>query len=511
MKIAYISLYCYKSFPVRIFHSLSLKEGVNSHAIFFKDSFANNHALVTEKEIRLLLDVVKNIKPDLIAMSILSPYVVVAKKLTCEIRKMSKVPIVVGGKYPTISPDEALEFADYACKGEGELVLRKIFEHMEKGLDLSNIKGLWYKNEEGEVIDQGQQPLIQDLNEIPFPSIGDPQMYFIENNLLLESDPELKNPVIWIMSGRGCVFQCSFCVNSLLAPMNKGNGKFVRQRTPDNVIEEIELRLRKHKYPEQVFFPDENLGVYTDWTREFCEKYKEKVGLPFDCELMPALIREENIKLLVGAGLEILDFGIQAGSDKIRNEVLNRPGTNTEMLQKVMILKKHKVNIRYHLILGNPFDTVEILEETIDLLLQLPNPKSFHLFKMQFFPHYPFTMQALKEGFITENDLTDESIENSVCKSWTFVPKVFSVDRRDYLESCIYLVARNSYLGQKITVFLRRRDNCLLGFIVNIMARYKYFLMFKSPKWLRQPLTGSKLLISGNTKELITKIKRKLD
>jgi hypothetical protein len=120
-------------------------------------------------------------------------------------------------------------------------------------------------------------------------------------------------------------------------------------------------------------------------------------------------------------------------------------------------------------------------------------------------------MQALKEGFITENDLTDESIENSVCKSWTFVPKVISVNRRDYLESCIYLVARNSYLGQKITVFLRRRDNCLLGFIVNIMARYKYFLMFKSPKWLRQPLTGSKLLISGNTKELITKIKRKLD
>ncbi len=113
-----------------------------------------------------------------------------------------------------------------------------------------------------------------------------------------------------------------------------------------------------------------------------------------------------------------------------------------------MILKKHKVNIRYHLILGNPFDTVEILEETIDLLLQLPNPKSFHLFKMQFFPHYPFTMQALKEGFITENDLTDESIENSVCKSWTFVPKVISVNRRDYLESCIYLVARNSYLGQ---------------------------------------------------------------
>ncbi len=132
-----------------------------------------------------------------------------------------------------------------------------------------------------------------------------------------------------------------------------------------------------------------------------------------------------------------------------------------------------------------------------------------HVLIVSFVFLYPLILHARIHK--AENDLTDESIENSVCKSWTFVPKVFSVDRRDYLESCIYLVARNSYLGQKITVFLRRRDNCLLGFIVNIMARYKYFLMFKSPKWLRQPLTGIKLLLSGNTKELIIKIKRKLD
>ncbi|MBC8548445.1 MAG: radical SAM protein [Candidatus Brocadiales bacterium] len=510
MKIAYISLYCYKSFPVRIFHSLSIREGVDSHAIFFKNSSANNHTLVTEKEIRLLLNVVKNIKPDLIAMSILAPYVVVAKKLIHNLRKEYDVPIIAGGKYPTISPEKALEFADYVCRGEGELIIRKIIEHMEKGLDLSNIKGLWYKNEDGEVVDQGQQVLIQDLDEIPFPAIGDPQMYFIENNLLSERDPELTDPLIWVMSGRGCVYQCSFCINSLLAPMNKGNGKFVRQRSPNNVIEEIEYRLKKHKHPEQVFFVDEVFGTSFNWTKEFCEKYIERVGLPFFCELIPKLINEENIKLLADAGLYELDFGIQSGSDRIRNEVMNRPGTNKEMLQKVDILKKYKVNPRYDLILRNPFDTVEILEETIDLLLQLPSPKYFNIFKMQFFPHYPFTMQALKEGFITEDDLTDENLEHSVFRSWTFVPKVFSVNRNDYLESCIYLVAWNSYLGQKIAIYLRRRENRLLGFVANILAIFKYFLLFRCPTWLRNFLSGSKLLLSGNIKTLVFKIKRRI-
>ncbi len=494
MKVVYISLYCYKSFPIRTFHSISLREGINSHAIFFKDSSANNHKQVTKKEINIFLDVVKDLKPDLIAMSILAPYVVVAKKLICYLRRECDVPIIVGGKYPTVSPDKALEFADYACRGEGELVLREIFKRMEKGLDLSNIKGLWYKNENGEVVDQGQQTLIQNLDEIPFPSVGDPQMYFIEKNLLLENDPELMDPLIWVMSGRGCVYQCSFCINSLLAPMNKGNGKFVRQRSPINVIEEIEHRLKKHKRPEKVFFVDEVFGTSFNWTKEFSEKYKERVGLPFFCELIPKLINEDNIKLLADAGLYELDFGIQSGSDKIRNEVMNRPGTNKEILQKVIILKKYKVNPKYDLILGNPFDTVEILEETIDLLLQLPVPMYFNIFKMQFFPHYPFTLQALRKGFITEEDLTDENLENSVFRSWTFVPKVFSFNRRDYLESCIYLIAWNSYVGQRITVYLRRKDSCLLGFVANILAKFKYFFLFKRPMWLRFSFWKNKIV-----------------
>ena len=510
MKIVYISLYCNKSFPIRIFHSLSRKEGIDSHAIFFKNSSANNHTLVTEREIGILLDVVRNIKPDLIAMSILAPYVVVAKKLIHCIRKEYDVPAIVGGKYPTVSPDKALEFADYACVGEGELVLREIFKSMKSGLDLKKIKGLWYKNINGEVVDQGQQPLIQNLDEIPFPSVGDPQMYFIEKNHLLESDPELKDVLIWVMSGRGCVYQCSFCINSLLVPMNKGNGKFVRQRSPNNVIEEIEYRLKRHKYAEKAFFVDEVFGTSFNWTKEFSEKYKERVGLPFFCELIPKLISEDNIKLLAGSGLNELNFGIQSGSDEIRNKVMNRPGTNKEILQKINILKKYKVNPRYDLILGNPFDTVEIFEETIDLLLQLPFPMAFNTFKMQFFPHYPFTLQALRKGFITEKDLTDENLENSVFRSWAFVPKIFSVNRRDYLESCVYLIAWNSNVGRRIAVYLRRRDSCLLGFTANILATFKYLFIFKRPTWLRLLFWKNKMVLSGDIKKLKLSIKRLL-
>lgn len=510
MNVVYISLYCYKSFPVRIFHTLSRKQGVNSHAVFLKNSSANNHRPITEKEIRIVLELIKEKKPNLIAMSILAPYVVVAKELTHEIRKISKVPIIVGGKYPTVFPDKALQFADYVCRGEGELVLLEIFERIKNGLDFKGIQGLWYKEENGKVVNQGQRMLIQNLDEIPFPSVADPQMYFIENDNLLEDDPEIWDSLIYIMSGRGCAFQCAYCVNSLLVPIHRGHGKFLRQRTPDNVISEIEFRMKKHKYPESVFFVDEVFGTSTNWTREFSEKYKEKVGLPFQCELFPNLIKEDNIKLLSKAGLHELNFGIQSGSDRIRNGVMNRPGTNREILQKVDVLRKYDVTPKYDLILNNPFETIETLQETIDLLLQLPRPLYFNVYKMQFFPEYPFSLKALKEGLISEEDLTDESLADSILKNWIFIPKVFSVDRRAYLESCIYLLAWNSIFGRTLSTYLSKRENRLLGLAANILAKINYYLIVKSPVWLRYSLFGLKLLASGDIRLLGSRIKRKL-
>ncbi len=438
----------------------------------------------------------------MIAISILAPYVVVTKKIVEEIRKFSKSSIIGGGKYPTVSPDRALEFLDFACKGEGELILIEIFN----AFNFKDIQGLWYKDENGKVVNRGQKMLIENLDEIPFPAVGLSKMYFIENNNLFEDDPEVEDSLVWIMSSRGCFYQCSYCINSLLIPMNKGNGNFLRQRSPDNVIEEIEARLKKHKCPEGVYFVDELFGTSIEWTMSFCEKYKKRVGLPFFCELNPNLIRESNIQILADAGLRELDFGIQSGSDKIRNRVMNRPGTNRKILEKADILRKYNVKPRYDLILKNPFDTIGVLEETIDLLLELPKPLHFNIYKMQFFPLYPFTLKALKEGFISEEDLTDEKVAESVLKNWAFIPKIFSLNRKDYLENCIFLLAWNSMFGEILSLYLRKKENQFFGFIANILARIKYYSKIGAPLWLRKLFSGFYLLGSGNLKLLASKI-----
>lgn len=505
MKVVNIAIYCFKSFPVRSFHSQFLKKGVSSYSLFFKNYAVNNHPPISEKEINMLLHLIREIKPDVVTMSILAPYVIISKRIIHEVRKMFDVPIIVGGKYPTIEPEKALTFADYACQGEGEHVLDEIISRFRSEKDFKGIKGLWYKGNNGKAVNMGQQRLIQNLDDLPFQSVGEPNMYFIENNMLSKEDPELTDPFLLIMTSRGCFYQCAFCINSVLVPMNKGNGRFVRQRCPENVIEEIELRLQKHKSRvERLYFIDELFGFNKEWVEVFCKMYKEKIGIPFACELNPKLIKEKNIKLLADAGLFELDFGIQSGSDEIRNVIMNRPGTNSEMLEKIAILRKYNITPRYDLILDNPFDTVEVLEETIALIWKLPKPLYFNVYKLQYFPGQTLTMQALKRGFINEDDLTEEKMADSCLKSWTFVPKLFTRSRKEYLQNCIYCLVWNLKFSAFLSKKLLEKPNLFWIITTNIIAAISYsFSVRKSLKRLR---IGFKLLLRGNFKQLALKV-----
>ena len=509
-RILHISLYCFKSFPARIFHAMCLKDGLNSSALFFKNNFTNDHLPVTEQELSLAQKLVQDTRPDAITMSIMAPYAVAARQLVARLREVSDAAIIVGGKYPTIVPHEALEFADYACKGEGDLTILRINERLRQGKNLRGIKGLWHKDDDGQVVDMGQDVLYQEMDDIPYPAIDEAQMFFIEKNRLETVDPEIFDEEILVMAGRGCVYLCSFCVNSLLIPMNRGNGRFVRLRSPDHVMEELDYRRDKCKSPRRVTFNDEVFGIFDDWVEEFSTKYKERCGLPFECELVPRLIKEHNVKLLADAGMDSLHFGVQSGHDEIRKDVMHRPGSNDELIEKSRMLRDNNIRPQYDIILGNPFDTEESLSEALGLLLDFGIPINLNTYKMQYFPHYPFTNMALKAGHITEEDVSDEKVADSVLYNMVYRPKFPAFSRRDYLENCIYLIPWNSELIRSMLYQLQNRHNPVLGGIVTALAKLRYWQSFQhvsSVVWFRRIYLAVKLILRGDISTLIEKIR----
>ncbi len=74
--------------------------------------------------------------------------------------------------------------------------------------------------------------LIHNLDKLPF----------VDRELYYKKYPYLaKLPVKKFLTMRGCPHKCTFCYNSTLMKMTKDKGQYLRQRSPDNVLEEIRL------------------------------------------------------------------------------------------------------------------------------------------------------------------------------------------------------------------------------------------------------------------------------
>ena len=94
--------------------------------------------------------------------------------------------------------------------------------------------------------------------------------------------------------------------------MFKGLGKFVRRRTVNNIIEEINWQRKKSKNRTyKIFFIDEVFGSNAPWIDEFAPRYRKEVGLPFYAEYHPKTLKLRVLDRLVEAGVDEINFGIQ--------------------------------------------------------------------------------------------------------------------------------------------------------------------------------------------------------
>jgi radical SAM superfamily enzyme YgiQ (UPF0313 family) len=442
MSVVLIAIYRYQNFPIRIMHSLLEKmEGVNPHSIFLKNTYTNAIKYPTAIEEKLLREKIIELNPKVVGISVYSPFVSVAQRISQIVKSSSSALLVWGGIHPTLSPETCIKEADILCLGEGEGAFSDLIISLRDGNEYQNIENLWVNN--GDMpIKNSLRPLIQDLDSIPFPAYARDSFSFINANSITKVDPVLMNPIIGVMPARGCPFRCSYCVNSLLRPMYKNLGHYIRRRSVVNVINEMKEILNIPGNQNKVVeFHDENFGTDESWLREFERLYPSEIGLPFKIQYNPMLIKPKTIGRLAKCGLRRIKFGIESGADHIRNKVFCRPGKNIDFINLINEISQYKVKIRYDLIVDNPYDTEESLTETIHLLLQLPKPRWFNLFSLQYFPGYPLTLKARDDGHITEKETRLDSLEKKMARNWGFVPRLFPIGKKQILQNIIWLIA----------------------------------------------------------------------
>lgn len=293
------------------------------------------------------------IKPDVIGYSLRTGFHRYYLDLNRRLKKQFKFLAVFGGPHATFFPemiDE--EGVDAVALGECERSLVDLADRFKRGAHLET-DNFWFKTEKG-MIKNALRPLEVSLDKLSFP-----------DRALLDGYREIRFAKIHnFITSRGCPYDCSYCFNHRLREMYP-NQKYIRRRSVDNVIEEIQTVAGKYDL-QRVHFEDDTFNMDKEWLREFAQKYPR---IPFKCNVRANLVDEEAVSLLKQARCISVTFGIEAGNDRIRNEILKRQMSKEQMVDCANLLKKYKINFITENILGNPTSALADDIETLDLNL----------------------------------------------------------------------------------------------------------------------------------------------
>ena len=263
------------------------------------------------------------------------------RKLICQIRKMTKTPIIIGGAGFSISPKAILEYlgADYGIEGYGIPGLRVLLKKIEN----NNIKpGSVFRFDSDAYLD----------------------VTFKRNTLPLKKYYR-QGAAIGVNTKSGCLLRCIYCTYP------KVSGYKLYLRDPRKVIAEIE-NLSKQGIT-RIFFTDSVFNIPPKHAKEICEQIIRKhLHFRWYAFLKPSrkYFTEDLLRIMIKSGLVAAQLGIDSGSERIL-KVYKKNFTVNDIEHATKLCKKLGLKVGYSVLFGAPGETKHTIDETFSLIDRL--------------------------------------------------------------------------------------------------------------------------------------------
>lgn len=334
--------------------------------------------------------------PDLFVAEIATPSFDNDIKIFKKVKEEIGCRIVLCGPHATVYTKKTIEespFVDYVMFGEYEYTLRELAESISANKPLKGVKGLAYR-ENGKVIVNEKRPLIQNLDELPFPS-----RHFLPINRYNDSFAR-GYPNIQMISSRGCPYKCSFC----LEPEVFYGTHMFRYRSAKNVVDEMEQIIKAYN-PEEIYFDDAIFTVGRERVKQICQEIKNR-DLRVNWSVMGDTINpdESIIKAMAEAGCVGMKFGVESANEHILKNIMKFISLE-KTKEVVKWCKKYGLRTHATYMFGLPGETKETIKKTIDYAIKL-NTNSAQFSIATPYPGTAFYDQAKREGWIAKEDWT---------------------------------------------------------------------------------------------------------
>lgn len=309
-------------------------------------------------------------------------------------------PIIVGGPYASDSPALILKdhpAVDFTCSNEGEEVLRQFIEALLLGRgDVEEIKGLGFRRNGVPVINQ-PMPWIDDIDTIPFPDYTDVNLdRFID----IENPMRIPNGERWapLFTQRGCPYKCTYC--------HEGFGKLSRERSVDNVLDEI-MWLYNEQGVTHFAILDDIFNVRKDRAKEIMRrviKSRAKVRFSFPNALRGDIMDRELVDLLVEAGTVCIHYAVESASPRIQKWI--KKNLKLDRLNAIIdYTSQYDVLLRGFYMVGFPDETEQELTATIDHAIASRFTETYFSV-LCMWPGTKIFDAAVQDGLVADTDWT---------------------------------------------------------------------------------------------------------
>jgi len=341
--------------------------------------------------------------------------------------------IIIGGAHASALPDAVLSEndIDFLVRGEGELPLHEILEDRKP----ETINGISYK-QKGKIIHNPDRQRIIDLDTLPMPAYD--LVPIKKSKPFVGQFVGLHKPLpsTLIFAGRGCIGKCSFCAK-YFAPG-------VSYKSPQKILDEI-LHL-KHTYGFKHFvFYDDTFSSNPKLTEALCDLLIT-AGKPvsWTCSSRADCVDEVLLKKMKKAGCIQILYGIESFNDGVLKNIGKRTDANKNK-DAIRLTKKAGMVVRVAVMVGNPGDTIEILNHNIKVLQKL-QPDMIQVTISTPLPGSLLFEENKKKDMLLTTDWDKYNGEYAVIKHDTLNEKEL---KKYYLKTYLFFYFHYKYLFRK--------------------------------------------------------------
>ncbi|MBF0443598.1 MAG: radical SAM protein [Oligoflexales bacterium] len=306
------------------------------------------------------------------------------KKCIETIRRISKVPIVIGGSAFTTATDTFMKELkpDFGLSGEADFSLPLLLQKIERGGDIESVPGIsFYKDG---LLKIGAPAYVEDLD-----SIENQAIHLIDYRKYMRNRGHFG-----VVTQRGCNQRCIFCNDVHLC------GRKVRFRSARRVVDEIEA-IRKTTGMKYFGLADPLFNTDRDhMMRVLRELARRKLGIGFHVELNPINQDEESIRLLKEAGCICVDYTCDSGADSML-KAMKKGYSAQDAMAVAGLYAKYRIPYSVGFLVGGPSENRDTVGQTVRFAENLPGASVIYFsVGLVILPNSPLYEIAGNEGIL---------------------------------------------------------------------------------------------------------------